>query len=147
MANKKFGETLRKLRNTKGYTQQQVADMLGLKNKSTLGSWEVGKSEPDGYTLLKLCKIYEVEDIYSAFDEISPSSTNIKNIVKSTLTSLPLSSKEITIKTNDEISQSNKILTELYEVVQTLSEKEQLYLLDIVKSLKQLLNEKDKNTP
>lgn len=72
MANKRFGDTLRELRNLKGYTQQQVADLLGLKNKSTLGSWEVGKSEPDGYTLLRLCRIYEVEDIYNAFGEIAP---------------------------------------------------------------------------
>lgn len=72
MANKQFGNILRKLRNEKGFTQQQVADKLGLKNKSTLGSWEVGKSEPDGYTFLKLCKIYEIENIYNAFDEISP---------------------------------------------------------------------------
>lgn len=72
MANKKFGDTLRELRNAKGYTQQQAANLLGLKNKSTLGSWEVGKSEPDGYTLLKLCKIYDVSDLYSAFGEVSP---------------------------------------------------------------------------
>ncbi len=146
MANKKFGETLRKLRNTKGYTQQQVADILGLKNKSTLGSWEVGKSEPDGYTLLKLCKIYEVEDIYSAFDETSTSSTHINNVTKSNLRPLPSNSEIIIMKNNNEVSQSNEILDELYEVVQTLSEKEQLYLLDTVKSLKKLLNEKDKNT-
>ena len=146
MANKKFGETLRKLRNTKGYTQQQVADILGLKNKSTLGSWEVGKSEPDGYTLLKLCKIYEVEDIYSAFDETSTSSTHINNVTKSNLRTLPSNSEIIIMKNNNEVSQSNEILDELYEVVQTLSEKEQLYLLDTVKSLKKLLNEKDKNT-
>lgn len=72
MANKQFGDTLRELRNNKGYTQQQAADLLGLKNKSTLGSWEVGKSEPDGYTLLKLLNLYEVDDIYGAFGEISP---------------------------------------------------------------------------
>ncbi len=72
MANKRFGEILRELRKAKGYTQQQVADILGLKNKSTLGSWEVGKSEPDGYTFLSLCKIYDVEDIYSAFGEVPP---------------------------------------------------------------------------
>lgn len=72
VANKKFGDTLRTLRNQKGFTQQQVADMLGLKNKSTLGSWEVGKSEPDGYTLLRLCKLYNIKDIYSAFSEIPP---------------------------------------------------------------------------
>lgn len=69
MASKKLGETLRRLRTLKGYTQQQVADLLGLKNKSTLGSWEVGKSEPDGYTFLRLCRIYEVTDIYAAFEE------------------------------------------------------------------------------
>lgn len=72
MANKKFGDTLRKLRNSKGYTQQQVADQLGLKNKSTLGSWEVGKSEPDGYTFLKLLNLYEVKHVYEAFGEVSP---------------------------------------------------------------------------
>ena len=72
MANKEFGNTLRQLRLEKSYTQQQAADLLGLTNKSTLGSWEIGKSEPDGYTFLKLCRIYEVKDIYSAFGEISP---------------------------------------------------------------------------
>lgn len=72
MANKRFGDTLRELRKSRGLTQQQASDLLGLKNKSTLGSWEVGKSEPDGYTLLKLCKIYEVDDIYRAFEELPP---------------------------------------------------------------------------
>ena len=73
MASKKFGDTLRDLRKAAGYTQQQAADLLGLKNKSTLGSWEVGKSEPDGYTFLRLLKVYQVRDIYEAFGEISPS--------------------------------------------------------------------------
>ncbi len=85
MANKKFGDTLRELRYSKGYTQQQVADMLGLKNKSTLGSWEVGKSEPDGYTFLKLLNLYEVEDVYKAFGEVSPkqpSADNTKEIIE-----------------------------------------------------------------
>jgi transcriptional regulator with XRE-family HTH domain len=85
MANKQFGDTLRDLRNNKGYTQQQAATLLGLKNKSTLGSWEVGKSEPDGYTLLKLLKLYEVEDVYEAFGEISPKpfqNDNIKEIIE-----------------------------------------------------------------
>ena len=77
MANKFFGEKLRKLRNDKGLTQQQVADLLGLKNKSTLGSWEVGKSEPDGATFLKLLKIYEVTDIYTTFDENAPENDDI----------------------------------------------------------------------
>lgn len=86
MANIKLGETLRKLRNENGYTQQEVANLLGLKNKSTLGSWEVGKSEPDGYTFLKLCKLYHVIDIYATFSD-SPASdpliilTNTEKII------------------------------------------------------------------
>jgi len=61
MANKNYGNKLRELRLKAGYTQQVVADKLGLKNKSTLGSWEIGKSEPDADTFLKLCDIYEVK--------------------------------------------------------------------------------------
>lgn len=84
MANKYFGEVLRGLRNEKGYTQQQVADLLGLKNKSTLGSWEVGKSEPDGVTFLRLMKLYEVTDIYATFDEEAPKNEkfNLSNMEK-----------------------------------------------------------------
>lgn len=75
MANEMIGQRLRDLRNRKGYTQQDVADMLHLKNKSTLGSWEIGKSEPDALTFLKLCDIYEVEDIMLSFTG-KPSSNN-----------------------------------------------------------------------
>ena len=135
MANKKFGETLRNLRNKKGYTQQQVADILGLKNKSTLGSWEVGKSEPDGYTLLKLCKIYEVEDIYSAFDEISPSSTNVDAVIKK-------------VDENNMFKYS-PYEKELISVFETLSPITQKYLINIARELlenqKELLNQ-NKNT-
>lgn len=77
MANEYLGKILKKLRNEKGYTQQQVADLLGLKNKSTLGSWEVGKSEPDGVTFLKLMRLYEVADIYATFNEEAPKSENV----------------------------------------------------------------------
>lgn len=69
MASKELGARLRELRNNKGFTQQHVADQLGLKNKSTLGSWEVGKSEPDAFTFLKLCRLYGVENILEEFGE------------------------------------------------------------------------------
>ena len=135
MANKKFGETLRNLRNKTGYTQQQVANILGLKNKSTLGSWEVGKSEPDGYTLLKLCKIYEVEDIYSAFDEISPSSTNVDAVIKKV--------------DENNMSKYSPYEKELISVFETLSPITQKYLINIARELlenqKELLNQ-NKNT-
>lgn len=82
MANIELGATLRELRNKKKYSQQEVADKLGLKNKSTLGSWEIGKSEPDAYTFLRLCSIYGVQDIYSTFGEVCPKEYIDENIIE-----------------------------------------------------------------
>lgn len=75
MANKELGLKLRELRNKSKMTQQEVSDLIGLKNKSTLGSWEVGKSEPDAMTFLKLCQIYEIEDILFEFTGKSTTKT------------------------------------------------------------------------
>ncbi len=61
-----FSETLKQLRIDAGYTQKQVYEMIGVP-QSTFSSWEVGKSEPSADVLLKLCKIYGVNDILSAF--------------------------------------------------------------------------------
>lgn len=72
MASEELGGKLRELRDSKGFTQQQVADELGLKNKSTLGSWEIGKSEPDAFTFLKLCKLYGVDNILGVFGDEKP---------------------------------------------------------------------------
>lgn len=55
-----IGSRLKQLRVSAGYTQQQVASLLMLKNKSTLASWESGKSEPDALTFLILCDLYGV---------------------------------------------------------------------------------------
>ena len=41
MANKELGNILRAYRTKKNYKQQEVADILGLKNKSTLGNRKV----------------------------------------------------------------------------------------------------------
>ena len=67
VANKEFGKKLRSLRIANDLTQQQVADILGLKNKSTLGNWEIGNSEPDAMTFLHLCDIYKVDNILLEF--------------------------------------------------------------------------------
>lgn len=63
---KGFSETLKQLRIDAGYTQKQVYEMIGVP-QSTFSSWEVGKSEPSADVLLKLCKIYGINDILSAF--------------------------------------------------------------------------------
>lgn len=63
---KDFSETLKDLRIQAGYTQKQVYDLLGVR-QSTFSAWETGRAEPSADMLLKLCKLYKVNDIFSAF--------------------------------------------------------------------------------
>ena len=58
--NKYLIDMLKKGRNETGYTQAQVAKMLGIKG-NTLSGYETGASEPDIDTYLQLCKIYNLD--------------------------------------------------------------------------------------
>jgi len=51
-----FGEKLRAARETKGYTQQQVADYMQI-DKSTYCGYETGKRQPDVQKIKQLTKI------------------------------------------------------------------------------------------
>lgn len=46
MSNHEMGEFLAALRKSKGYTQLEAANLLGVSNK-TVSSWETGASCPD----------------------------------------------------------------------------------------------------
>ena len=54
-----MGEFLSVLRKSKGYTQQEVADILGVSNK-TVSSWEFGGSCPDISMLPAIAELYGV---------------------------------------------------------------------------------------
>lgn len=54
-----IGEFLATQRKAKGYTQQQIAERLGISNR-TLSSWEQGRAYPDILTLPALAEIYGV---------------------------------------------------------------------------------------
>lgn len=57
-----LGQTLKKLRENCGYTQQQVADALNLE-RSTYTYYETGKTTPDINTIIKLARIFNVSYI------------------------------------------------------------------------------------
>lgn len=55
-----FGDTLKKKREEKGFTQDQLADLLrGAGNRQTISEWERGKTYPKVETLLELSVILE----------------------------------------------------------------------------------------
>lgn len=51
-----FGEKLRNAREARGYTQQQIADRMGI-DKSTYCGYETGKRQPDVIKIKQLSKI------------------------------------------------------------------------------------------
>ena len=68
MASKNFSQILKDLRLKAGYTQKDVYEHFGIP-QSTFSSWEVGKSEPSGEMLIKLCEFYKC-DIMKEFSSI-----------------------------------------------------------------------------
>lgn len=56
----KVGKFLRKLRTEKGYTQEQLAEMLGVSNRS-ISRWENAVTMADFDQIIQLSKLYGVE--------------------------------------------------------------------------------------
>lgn len=56
-----LGENIRFLRTKKGYSQDDIANMLGYKSFTTIQKWESGVSEPPLKALKKLSEIFNVD--------------------------------------------------------------------------------------
>lgn len=64
-----LGDKIKKLRNKKGITQQELADLLSVA-KSTIGMWENNKREPDLLMLKQIANYFEVSIDYLLSDII-----------------------------------------------------------------------------
>lgn len=56
---KVFSKRLKELRKEKKLTQQEIAELLGVK-RNTYSDWENGKTEPNFENLIKLADFFEV---------------------------------------------------------------------------------------
>ena len=56
-----LGEDIRFLRTKKGYSQDDIANMLGYKSFTTIQKWESGVSEPPLKALKKLSEIFNID--------------------------------------------------------------------------------------
>ena len=56
-----LGENIRFLRTKKGYSQDDIANMLGYKSFTTILKWESGVSEPPLKALKKLSEIFNID--------------------------------------------------------------------------------------
>lgn len=109
-----LGERLNYARKKNGYTQDSLAETIGV-SRGVIFNLEKNKTEPQTIVINAICQILKINKdwLLNGIGEMDDTS---------------------------EASKSAKILAELYEVAKGLSEDEQLYLLDTVKSLKQRLS-------
>lgn len=65
-----FKDRLREARKKRGYTQESLAEQIGVK-KSTVNGYEKGNSEPDMEKMSALMKVLGVDANYLLQDEMS----------------------------------------------------------------------------
>ncbi len=56
-----IGDNIKKYREAKKLTQQQLADAIGIKAKNAVSNWECGLNKPDADTITLLCGILGVD--------------------------------------------------------------------------------------
>lgn len=72
-----IGVRIKKIRQSVGKTQQELADDLNLK-RNTVATYEMGKSEPSDRTIADICRLYNVNEQWlrtgegDMFIELSP---------------------------------------------------------------------------
>lgn len=114
-----LGERLNYVRKKKGYTQDSLAESIGV-SRGVIFNLEKNKTEPQAIVINAICQTLKINKDW-------------------------LINGAGEMEDNSEASQSDKILAELYEVAKSLSEDEQLYLLDTVRALKQRLSKEIRN--
>lgn len=78
MASRDFSQILKQARIKAGFTQKQVYEHFKIP-QSTFSSWEVGKSEPSGEMLIRLCEFYKC-DIMKEFSDTAHDVMTLRDI-------------------------------------------------------------------
>ena len=68
MSREYIAKTLKRLRQQSNLTVYQVGELVGRDGK-TVSAWENNRGQPDADILIKLCDIYNVENILDEFRE------------------------------------------------------------------------------
>lgn len=68
----RFNEKLTSLRKTHGYTQEKLAEQLGV-SRQAVARWEAGETTPDIAMLLGICQVFQVSADYMIHDDYESS--------------------------------------------------------------------------
>ena len=105
-----LGERLNYARKQKGYTQDSLAQTIGV-SRGVIFNLEKNKTEPQAIVINTICQVLKINKEW-------------------------LTDGTGGMEPDGQALQSTKLLAELYDIAKELSEDEQLFLLDTVKALK-----------
>lgn len=113
-----LGERLKYARKKSGYTQESLSEAIGI-SRGVIFNLEKDKTEPQGIVVNAVCQTLKINKDWLLYDAGD-------------------------MEDKSETSRSARILAELYDSAKSLSEEEQLFLLDTIKALKFRLGENQK---
>lgn len=93
-----LAEKLRYYRQLRGLTIYEVGEMIG-KSGKTVHSWERGHGQPDAEMLLKLCDIYEIDDLNVFFGKSAKNLSDEENELLGYFRSLNDNGRDNVLKT------------------------------------------------
>ena len=86
MENSRIPNKLKKCRRITGYSQTEVAKLLGLNKTVNISRWETGLSLPSTIHLIQLCVLYKTNPEYLYREFWKESGNKIKALEKNLLT-------------------------------------------------------------
>lgn len=108
--NLEIANRLQKLRKEKGYSQEQLAEALGI-SRQAISKWERAESSPDTDNLICLAKLYGV-----SLDELLSTDETIEEIIENT----EIAEEEIVTTFEVEIPRIKKELTKKEKIIELL---------------------------
>ena len=112
--NLEIANRLQKLRKEKGYSQEQLAEALGI-SRQAISKWERAESSPDTDNLICLAKLYGV-----SLDELLSTDEAIEEIVENNETVSDMDENDEIINFNVKIPKVAKELTKKDKIIELL---------------------------
>lgn len=77
-----IADNIKKFRLEKGLSVEDIGNAIG-KSGKTVSAWEVGRGQPDADTMIRLCRLFDVDiaDFYGESGDLAPISNDERDLV------------------------------------------------------------------
>lgn len=79
---RRIADNIKKFRLEKDLSVEDIGNAIG-KSGKTVSAWEVGRGQPDADTMIRLCRLFDVDiaDFYGESGDLAPISNDERDLV------------------------------------------------------------------